>query len=86
MISIVPKQDIRKKDLCKNTYLNMYNSFLTKYLTVSDSSALKTVSGIIQGNSSMFFMSLVTFLSPFGKTLILLVFNRRAACIPGQFW
>lgn len=32
MISIVPKQDIRKKDLCKNTYLNMYNSFLTKYV------------------------------------------------------
>lgn len=30
MISIVPKQDIRKKDLCKNTYLNMYNSFFNK--------------------------------------------------------
>jgi len=39
-----------------------------KYLTVRDSSALKTVSGIIQGNSSMSFMSLVTFLSGFGKT------------------
>lgn len=31
MISIVPKLDIRKKDLCKNTYLNMYNQ-LTKYV------------------------------------------------------
>ena len=54
-----------------------------KYPTVSDSTALKTVSGTIQGNSSMSFMPLVTFLSAFGKTLILLFFNRRAACIPG---
>ena len=54
-----------------------------KYPTVSDSMALKTVSGTIQGNSSMSFMPLVTFLSAFGKTLILLFFNRRAACIPG---